>query len=156
MISAWLTVLLLIIIGLIIIMVEILFVPGITIVGLLGFMTQVFGYIAAYHYFGNTIGHCVLAGGIFFSLGTVWASFKAGLWSVFALKQTIKGQLNQDVFSKLKTGDEGITTSVLRPSGKAEFGDITIEVHSQGDYIERGKSVKIMRIEFNKVFVQLI
>jgi membrane-bound serine protease (ClpP class) len=41
-------------------------------------------------------------------------------------------------------GQVGVALSVLRPGGKAQFGDTILDVITQGDLIERGRQVRIV------------
>jgi membrane-bound serine protease (ClpP class) len=43
-----------------------------------------------------------------------------------------------------RVGEMGITLSVLRPGGKAEFGDAVLDVITQGEMIEKGAKVRIV------------
>lgn len=62
-------------------------------------------------------------------------------------------ELNQAA-SQLSVGQHGICQSDLRPSGKAIFGDHLADVLSEGDYVERGTPVRVVRIEGNIVTVR--
>ncbi len=50
-------------------------------------------------------------------------------------------------------GDWGIAESVLCPSGKARFGDRTVDVVSDGSYIESDQPIKVLEISGNRVLV---
>jgi membrane-bound serine protease (ClpP class) len=43
-----------------------------------------------------------------------------------------------------RVGQIGTTVSVLRPGGKARFGEDTLDVMSQGEMIGKGRSVKVI------------
>lgn len=45
---------------------------------------------------------------------------------------------------KSRHGQIGVTTSVLRPGGKAQFGEEILDVVSQGDMLPKGTSVRIV------------
>lgn len=55
---------------------------------------------------------------------------------------------------QLCLGQQGTCQSDLRPSGKAIFGDLLVDVLSEGDYVERGTQVRVVRIEGNIVTVR--
>jgi len=56
---------------------------------------------------------------------------------------------------RLSPGLVGTAKTPLRPTGKAMFGDKTLEVSSRGEFIEPGAAVEVWRIEGNKVVVRL-
>lgn len=51
-------------------------------------------------------------------------------------------------------GREGQTTTVLRPTGIAEFDGVRLNVASEGDFIAAGTQVRIVRIEGSRVLVR--
>lgn len=52
-------------------------------------------------------------------------------------------------------GMTGVAHTVLRPSGKAEFGDSIVDVVSQGEFIARGAEVRVVAVEGPRVVVEL-
>ena len=53
-------------------------------------------------------------------------------------------------------GREGVTSSVLRPTGIADFDGVRLNVSSEGDFIQPGKKVRIIRVEGSRVLVKEI
>ncbi len=53
-------------------------------------------------------------------------------------------------------GAVGLTTTLCRPAGKAVFGERLVDVVAQGEYIERGRDVQVLRLEGNRVVVSEI
>lgn len=51
-------------------------------------------------------------------------------------------------------GMEGITATPLRPSGIGEFDGERIDIVSEGSFIDRNKSVKVVRVEGVRVVVR--
>jgi len=51
-------------------------------------------------------------------------------------------------------GKKGITVSQLRPYGEVDFDGIKVEVSSDGQLIDRGKSVRVIDVRSNKVVVE--
>ncbi|MCJ7645368.1 ATP-dependent Clp protease proteolytic subunit [bacterium] len=50
-------------------------------------------------------------------------------------------------------GREGMTLTMLRPVGKAQFGDIIVDVVSEGELIEKGRQVEVIKVEGNRIVV---
>ena len=50
-------------------------------------------------------------------------------------------------------GKVGTTTTLLRPGGKAEFGDALVDVISRGELIERGARVIVIEARGSHVLV---
>ncbi|WZO99677.1 NfeD family protein [Isosphaeraceae bacterium EP7] len=51
-------------------------------------------------------------------------------------------------------GETGRTTSVLRPSGKARFGELLVDVSADGFYIERDRLVEVVEVQGSRVIVK--
>lgn len=49
---------------------------------------------------------------------------------------------------------EGTATSVLRPTGIADFDGVRLNVSSEGDYIPAGTKVRIIKVEGAKILVK--
>ncbi len=49
---------------------------------------------------------------------------------------------------------EGTATSVLRPTGIADFDGVRLNVSSEGDYIPAGTKVRIIKVEGAKILVR--
>ena len=54
----------------------------------------------------------------------------------------------------LKLGDEAIVSVTLRPAGKIIVGGIEVDVISTGNFIEKGKRVRVLHIEGEKIIVE--
>ena len=137
------------------ILVELIFVPGTTIVGLLGLGLCVVGIYFGFQYFGSTTGWMIIAGTAVVGFGSIVIGLRSGSWKRFALKRSIDSHVNEDVKVDIQEGDVGETVSALRPIGKAEFKGQFVEVRTIGDYIGSSKKVKVIKISDNKIIVEL-
>ncbi|HEY9007017.1 NfeD family protein [Ohtaekwangia sp.] len=152
----WIIILALLMIGLGLIIVELVFIPGTTVVGLLGLIFTITGVVISYSHFGNDIGFYVLMGTMMATLVALFYSFRTGAWSRFSLKSSNTSKVNEDILVDLHIGDEGVTLSTLRPIGKAEFHERVFEVKTLGNYIEQGQRVKITQMYSNQIVVEPI
>lgn len=149
----WTVVISLVAVGLFLLLVEILFVPGTTLVGLVGFIVLGIGVGLSFKYFGKETGWITLGSTSVIAGLTLYISFKSNLWSRFALKSAITSKVNEDPIG-LSIGEEGIALSALRPIGKAEIGRRTFEVKSLGAYVETGTRIRIIQINSNQIIVE--
>jgi membrane-bound serine protease (ClpP class) len=51
-------------------------------------------------------------------------------------------------------GKVGKTVTSLRPAGKANFAGCSLDVSSEGDFIEKDKEVVVVKVEGNKIIVR--
>ena len=152
----WFIIISLLVIGLILLVVEVVFIPGTTVVGILGVAFSVVGVILGYQNFGNTVGFYVLLSTLLLTGVSLYLSFRSGAWNKFSNKSAMQSKVNEGTISHLKVGDIGETLSALRPFGKAEFGSSVVEVRSAGAYAEAKSRVKIIQIDLNQIIVDII
>jgi membrane-bound ClpP family serine protease len=152
----WIIIISLLAIGLGLILVELVFIPGTTVVGLLGLIFTIVGIVISYNYFGNDIGFYILMGTLISTLVALFYSFRTGAWTRFSLKSSIDSKVNEGMFKILNVGDEGMTRSPLRPMGTAEFGNQNYEVRSLGPFVDNSTRVKIVQIQSNQIIVEPI
>ncbi len=154
--NEWLIVSGLVFIGFILILLEILFVPGTTFVGILGFIATIGGIYLSFEYFGVATGWWFTLGCALFFFLSLYYSFKMKTWERFSLKGSMQGKFNEGSTDGLNQNDEGVTISTLKPVGKAEFNNKEYEVKSFGEYIEPETKVRIVNISNNSILVEPI
>ncbi len=152
----WIVLISLIVIGLALIIIEVIFVPGTTIVGLFGLVCLAAGIWISFGQFGAGVGWAVTAISAVSAGGLTIYSFRAGAWKKFALNQTIDSKVNQDSPIPVDIGSRGIAMSSLRPMGKADFNGKEIEVSTLGDFVDTHTKVQVIKIQNRKVFVEPI
>jgi membrane-bound ClpP family serine protease len=149
----WLPITAFVLVGIFLLIVEIIFVPGTTVVGILGFLSMGYGIFQSYSTYGNTVGTFTLIGSLLATLLLFYLSFKNRSWERFSLKTSIKSRVNEDERS-LEVGMKGMTLSSLKPVGKALFEEDEMEVRSNGGFVEENVEIEVLRIEGKKIFVQ--
>lgn len=153
----WITVIGLIVLGIALIVAEIIFIPGTTIVGICGFISGSAGVYLGYDYFGNTAGNIILILSVIVSTIMTVYSFRSKAWERFSLKEQNTGKFNDDFRVSITVGAEGLTISSLKPVGKAIFQDnIIVEVKSNGGFIKENHKIKVIRTDANKIIVEPI
>ncbi|PDH50628.1 MAG: nodulation protein NfeD [Rhodothermaeota bacterium MED-G16] len=145
---------LLLVIGIILILIEILFIPGTTIFGILGVISIFSSDYLSYTYFGSeiAIGYSILNS--ILSLIIIVYALKSDTWKKIALNKVHLEKVNKNKYDELKKGDLGLSSSSLKPYGKAIFGNKTYEVKSLENFIEENKKIKIINILQDKILVK--
>ncbi len=144
-----------IVIGLLFLLIEILVTPGI-ILGVIGLGFISYGVYQTYQHFGSTIGNWVLIGSGFVTVTVVLVALKAGVWTRVASKDVISSKARKDAVTYAQVGDQGKTLSALRPSGTGFLNGKKVEVNSEGEAIEAGTEIEVIRIEQNKIYIKRI
>lgn len=138
-----------------------MFTPGMGVPGILGFVLLIVAIVLRADSFVN--GAVTLAI-ILVLLGAagffVFRSFKKGALSrsPLVLKETIeeKSTSLSDVDMQQYVGLEGVALTALRPSGNAAFGDMRLNVMTEGEFIAKDAKIKIMRVDGLRVLVKLL
>ena len=151
----FLTLFFLLIIGLILILIEILFIPGTTVFGIFGILAIFYSDYLSFQYFGTEFAIVYSIANSILVLFVVIYSLKTNTWKKIALNK-IHNVKVENKFDSLKVGDEGKTTSALRPYGKAFFSDKFYEVKSSENFIDENKKIKIINILQDKIIVKKI
>jgi len=147
------TVILIILLGLILILLEILVLPGF-VVGVVGIMFLVGGIISAYTFLGTTTGHYIFAGTVVCSLVLLWLTFRSNIWHRVSLNTDITGKMNVLDEEKVKAGDIGKTLSRCTPGGKAIINGDIYEVQSVKDFIDQNTEVKVIKVTSHQIIIQ--
>ncbi|MEK6477149.1 NfeD family protein [Catalinimonas sp. 4WD22] len=150
----WLTIIILLIVGILLIVTELVFIPGTTIFGIAGLILTAAGVIMTFVSFGTGTGLIILAVSFVLITGLLIVSFRSDTWEGISLKSANTGHVNEDVKNNLWKGDKGVALSALRPGGKAEFKDTVVEVSTLGQYLDAGSEVKIISIQDHKIIVK--
>ena len=95
---------------------ELIFIPGTTVVGLLGLIFTITGIAISYNHFGSDIGLYIMLVTIVTTIAAIVYSFRSGAWSRFSLKSSSEGKVNEGMIQDFHVGDEGITISTLTGS----------------------------------------
>lgn len=140
------------VIGLILIIVEMLIIPGFGIPGILGLLSVLGSITYSFYEFGKTIGLYTLGGEILVTSIIIWLVLRSDTWKKITLKETITEKLKQET-TELNIGDNGVTISRLNPSGKARFGNTDAEVISQEGLIQPSTPITIAEIDHSKIIV---
>ena len=152
---SWTIIAVLIIVGFLFLLLEILVLPGTSVAGIIGFVLIAIGVYQAYAVYGNAAGTLTLAGSFVFSILALWWALKSGTWKRASLKSAIGGRVNLVDNTVIKIGDSGKSISRLAPMGKAFINGTYYEVRSNGEMIDQGSEIEVIKVDGNKITVKL-
>ena len=144
---------LLILTGLILLLLEILFVPGM-VLGFISVILMIIGIIFSFKDYGTTTGLAVMAATGIASAAAVYWAFHSSLWKKLQVQSSIDGKANI-ISEEIKIGDPGRTISRLNPTGKAFIKDQQVEVQALEGFIDQEKEITVAKLRQNKIFVKL-
>jgi membrane-bound ClpP family serine protease len=151
---SWTLIIIFLIAGLLLMLLEILVVPGATVVGILGFIAIGISVWQAYAAHGTPEGHYFLLGAILLTILLLYFALKSNTWRKAMLGSEVKSKVNVIEAGMVKPGDEGKTISRLAPIGKALINNEYYEVHSLGEYVDPQTPIVVIRVEFSKIIVK--
>ena len=152
----WWIVILLIIIGIALLVLEVLVIPGVGVVGFVGFAMMVAGVWISYTDIGIAEGNTVLISTVLLNVIGVVLMLRSKTWKNAMLKTQIRGKVNVVDTDKIKEGDRGVSVSRCTPMGKARINNILLEVSSQSEFIDEGTDIEVFMIKGNKVYIKTI
>jgi len=149
------------VIGLLLLLVEIFFIPGFGLAGIGGIAAILASIFLTFGNITQATYSILIALGLsiagFFLLIRFIPSTRA--WKKFILFTKQEKELGYTVGTKdLKrlTGKEGIAITPLRPSGIVEVNGKKLNALTRGEYVDSNTKIKIISIEGNKIVVEAV
>ena len=175
--SGWLEVLLFVA-GLLFLLAEIFLIPGVGVAGISGVLLlgisvvlanqdyaplDGFSWQSATSSFWSLLAASVglLVSGVLFVRYTgripVLERFTGGtVTSIASEPAGLLSEASEEAVDPLEVGSYGITISPLRPAGKIMIGDRSVDVVTEGDFVDSGHQVRILKMEGNRVVVRVV
>jgi membrane-bound serine protease (ClpP class) len=158
----------LVIAGLGLLAVEIFITPGFGIAGISGIILTLGGiFLAMVRHPFEAPAHEItqalyvityaLVGSILMLILTTKFVPKTHFWKRVALlteERAEQGYTTQVERLKMYVDKQGVADSYLRPSGRIKIGDELIDAETQGEFIDKGEIVKVIRFEGSRVIVK--
>ena len=145
---------LLILLGILLLILEFLVVPGITFAGIGGALLIAGGIFFSYDIYGTATGNYTLFGTSLFVIIIIYISLKTKTWKRFMLNAKIDSQVNSENENKFKVGDFGVSISRLAPIGQIMINETSVEASSNGQFIDQNVEIEIVKIEKSKIIVK--
>lgn len=142
----------LILVGLVLIIAEILLVPGIGVAGILGLLSMGGSCWYAFYEFGNMTGGIVTAVTAVVLVAFAVVVLRAKTWQKMTLNTKIESKVNNITF-ELRVSDRGRTVTRLAPMGSVRFGNEIVEVKALEGMIDPDIDVEICLMEEGKIYV---
>lgn len=147
-------VILLIALGILLVLLEILVIPGTTVAGVGGILFLGGGIYLSYIKFGTVTGHYILLGVILFIILSIYLSLKSKTWKKLMLNSKIDGKTNIINEENVKQGDVGFTITRLAPMGRVLINGENVEAKSE-HFIDQNVEIEVEKILDNKIIVKL-
>ena len=144
---------LLVLLGLILIVAEILLLPGLT-VAAIGSVASLLGAIyLCYVNYGLVASAILLLCTVVAVVITLVYSLRSKSLKKISLEENIVGKSSENADVSIALGSEGITTTRLAPMGNVSIDGMTFEAKSVDGYIDARMPIKVMGFENSIVIV---
>ncbi len=150
----WLIVVSLILAGIVFLLLEILVVPGATVVGLLGVVLVVAGNVISFNNYGTETGVITILLTLVVSMVSIGIALRSRTWKRAMHSSALEGRVNVIEADKVLKGDEGISITRLNPMGKALIKEDYYEVSSKDNLIPENTPIEVVKVEGNKIIVK--
>ena len=152
----WFTIVILLLLGLLFIVLELIFIPGTTFVGIIGVILTITGVFFTFQDFGTGAGWLAIGLALLANAIAIVVALRSGTWEKMGLKGTSTSRVNDDIVYDLQEGDIGKAISALRPSGTVEFKEQLLEASTFGEYVSAGQKVRIIEIQGKTIYVETL
>ncbi len=149
-------IILFVLIGLLLIWLEFLIGPCITVAGIGGVILILGGIFFAYTSTGRMTGHIVLFSSLMLLTIMLIISFRSKTWQKTSLETVVDGVVNGIDKAKVKVGDKGTTTTRLAPMGKVIVNGEIIEAKSKLGLVDENEEIVVLDVFSTNVLVEKI
>jgi len=148
-------IILLIVLGILLLIVELLVIPGSIIAATGGVCLLGCGIYLSYHIYGSLWGHITLISTILLIVITLILTLKSKTWKNLMLHTSIDSKVETFDENHIKVGDTGVTVSRLAPMGKVFIKNTYLEAKSINTFIDQGKEIVVSQILNSQIIVKL-
>ena len=144
---------LLVVFATVMLVVEVVFIPGFGFTGLMGMLSMIGSVLYAFMFLGSAAGWITLLVAVLVCIALfLWALYGNSL-DKMALKKNIKSKVNELDMTQFAVGDRGVTRTRLALIGEALIKGEVVEVKSEGGFINEHEEIEIIRISGDSLFV---
>lgn len=144
---------LLLFLGIVLLLLEFLVIPGVTVAGIGGVLLMGAGIYLAYFNFGNFVGNITLFSTLAINLFMVVYALRSGTWKKLMLNSNVDSTVESET-QEMKPGDTGVTVTRLAPMGKVRVGDKIVEGESVEGYLDPKTEIEVLKVNKYKIIVK--
>lgn len=151
--------------GILLLVLELLVIPGFGVAGIAGLAAITVAVIRLFpneYQWAYVIGYTSLLGGALL-VALFWLLPNSRFTRTFALSTRLGNAPGSDpeqarlvASHDYLKGQTGVAITDLRPAGVAQIGDERVDVVTQGDFISNGSNIEVLRVEGSRVVVRQI
>jgi membrane-bound ClpP family serine protease len=141
--------------GAVLLLAELMIIPGFGVTGILGILSLAGGVVMAYYRYDNSTGHIVLAGTVVICILFAWYALRPKTWKRLSLTSAITSQAVDTAAERgLAAGMQGVAITRLAPAGTVKVNNVQIEATTFEGIIDPAQKVEIVKTEGARVVVK--
>lgn len=152
---SWPLIIALVLLGLVLIALEIVVLPG-AVAGICGGVLTAVAIWQTYVTYGTVAGTVVLIVSLVLGIAMVAVLMQSRMWRKVSLHEEVDSRANTIDATKVKVGSRGVTITRVAPSGNARFDDEVVEVHTNSEFLDPQTPVEVVDVEGYKVVVKRV
>lgn len=154
--TMWWIIVTLILAGIVLMLVEMLLIPGVGVAGILSLASIAAACWYAFKFIGPDTGRWVTLIAAILLAVMLFFILRSKTWEKFALRTEVDSKVNEEG-EKVKVGDRGIALTRLAPIGTGKFAETSCEVKSHDNsMVTAGTKIEVVEIEENRPLVKPI
>jgi len=144
----------LILLGLLLLALEFLVLPGTNVTGILGIVMMLVAIYYGYKSLGVPAGHFILVGSLAAMIFTTVLILRSKTWRKISLDTSIDSKVIDAGIQNIKIGDRGKSITRLAPIGKVEVNSEVVEGKSGHKFIDPETPIEVIDISGNQIIVK--
>ena len=145
----------LIALGIALLLIDILVIPGTFFLGIGGVIALGFSVYFTFTRFEPALGWSILLGSLLVLTALIMVAVRTKVYRRITLEKISDSRVIENEYHDLKVGDSGKAVSALRPRGKARFdSDVETEVSSLGEMIDTGTEIVVTQLTEGTIYVE--
>ena len=137
-------------------LVEIFFIPGISIAGIAAVAALLYANYYAFVYIGPVAGFITLTVSAIACIGSIVLFMRSKTLDKVSLKKNIDSKVDKKAEHSIQVGEKGVATTRLALIGYAEIDGKIVEVKSTGGFLDEKTPVIVVRIADGTILVEEI
>lgn len=147
----------LILFGVLFLVAELVFLPGVSVGGILSLICFGSSIYMAFHELGTEAGITATLVCLVLAAAATVLSLRSKTWQRFSLRQKIaSSSMPAPAEENIRPGDRGVTLSRLAPAGKIEIQGRIYEARSLDSYVDPRTPVKVVGFENFTIIVKTV
>lgn len=144
----------LIVAAVILFLVELFFIPGVSIAGITALACVIFAVFYAFIYVGTAAGFITLGVAAVACTGSLVLFMRSKTLDKLSLKENITSKVDKQAEHSVKTGDTGICVTRVALIGQAEVAGKIVEVRSVDGFLDEKTPIRVIRITDGAILVE--